>query len=280
MKLMSVVTQSAQTHLGANTKFFISDLVQPAESFFTSNRSEAVKLRMAEKGLGAELPISLPTLLQNTSSSHPDTVAVRYQSCGGEEWNSLTYHQLMEQVKVVGQALIELGLSRHHSLGIISSSSSSQALICHLAAVFAGGLAACISSGLSVEDTARACVESKVDIMVVQHQASLRNILAIQHRLPQLKVIILLHGEASVTDKRRLARSGQREILSWSGLVHLGQKLSEGKLSDRVKRITVNQGAVICYNSEGRGCLYSHDNIVWTSKMIAQGLVRPAGFTK
>ena len=44
------------------------------------------------------------------------------------------------------------------------------------------GLAACISSGLSVEETARACVESKVDIIVVQHQASLRNILAIQHR--------------------------------------------------------------------------------------------------
>ena len=64
MKLMSVVTQSAQTHLGANTKFFINDLVQPAEAFFTSNRSEAVKLRMAEKGLGAETPISLPTLLQ------------------------------------------------------------------------------------------------------------------------------------------------------------------------------------------------------------------------
>ena len=69
MKLMSVVTQSGQTHLGANTKFFISDLVQPAENYFTSTRNEAVKLRMAEKGLGAELPISLPTLLQ---ASHGD----------------------------------------------------------------------------------------------------------------------------------------------------------------------------------------------------------------
>ena len=114
--------------------------------------------------------------------------------------------------------------------------------------------------------------------------------------MPQLKVIILLHGEASVTDKRRLARSGQKEILSWSGLLELGQascieifpeilleyfqKLSEGKLSERVKRISVNQAAVICYDSQGRGCLYSHDNIVWTSKMIAQGLVRPAGFQK
>ena len=38
--------------------------------------------------------------MQNTCSAHPDTVAVRYQSCGGQGWNTLTYHQLMEQVKV------------------------------------------------------------------------------------------------------------------------------------------------------------------------------------
>ena len=64
MKLMSVVTQSGQTHLGANTKFFISDQVQPAENYFTSERTGSVKLRMSEKGLGSELPISIPTLLQ------------------------------------------------------------------------------------------------------------------------------------------------------------------------------------------------------------------------
>ena len=43
-------------------------------------------------------------------------------------------------------------------------------------------VAACISSSLSLEDTARACVETKSDIIVVQRQAQLKNILAIQHR--------------------------------------------------------------------------------------------------
>ena len=56
--------------------------------------------------------------------------------------------------------------------------------------------------------------------------------------------------------------------------------MSDGKLSERVKRVNVNQCAVICYNNEARGMMYSHDNIVWTSKMIAQGLIRPAGFQK
>ena len=43
-------------------------------------------------------------------------------------------------------------------------------------------MAACISSSLSLEEMARACVESKSDIIVVQGHYQLRNILAIQHR--------------------------------------------------------------------------------------------------
>ena len=61
---MSVVTHTGQTHLGANTKFFISDLVQPSENYFTGSLSSGVKLRMQEKGLGAEVAVSIPTLLQ------------------------------------------------------------------------------------------------------------------------------------------------------------------------------------------------------------------------
>ena len=85
------------------------------------------------------------------------------------------------------------------------------------------GISCCVSASLSLEDTAKACVESKCDIIVVQHPCHLKNILAIQHRLPQLKVIVLLHGEPSVSDKKRLKRSCQKEILTWAALSDLGQ---------------------------------------------------------
>ena len=67
------------------------------------------------------------------------------------------------------------------------------------------------------------CVESKADIIIVQHQSQMKNVLAAQHRLPQLKVVILLQGEPSLTDKRQLQRSCRREILSWAALCDLGQ---------------------------------------------------------
>ena len=84
-------------------------------------------------------------------------------------------------------------------------------------------ISSCINASLSLEDTAKACVESKSDIIIVQHLCQLKNILAIQHRLPQLKVIVLLHGEPSVSDKRRLQRSCQKEILTWAALSDFGQ---------------------------------------------------------
>ena len=85
------------------------------------------------------------------------------------------------------------------------------------------GVSACISPRLGLEDTARVCIESKADIIIVQHQTQLKNVLAAQHRLPQLKVVILLQGEPSLTDKRQLQRSCRREILSWAALCDLGQ---------------------------------------------------------
>ena len=85
------------------------------------------------------------------------------------------------------------------------------------------GISVCISAGLSLEETARACVESQAGILVVQHPAQLRTLLAAQHRLPHLRLLVLLHGEASGTDKRRLQRSCQKEILSWAALSDAGQ---------------------------------------------------------
>ena len=40
-------------------------------------------------------------VFQTTCSSHPDTAAIKYQSSGCQEWATLSYHQLMEQVKVI-----------------------------------------------------------------------------------------------------------------------------------------------------------------------------------
>ena len=56
-------------------------------------------------------------------------------------------------------------------------------------------------------------------------------------------------------------------------------------LGERLTRVSVNQCCVITYpglvQGEARtGLMYSHDSLSWSAKMVAQGIVRPAGFQR
>ena len=134
--------------------------------------------------------------------------------------------------------LRRVNLPSRYNICRVRSHKLHTSLYCSLLTNHCRGISVCISSGLSLEDTARACVESGAGILVVQHPAQLRTLLAAQHRLPQLRLLVLLHGEASGTDKRRLQRSCQKEILSWAALSAAGQV--RGQLGTALGTLTNN----------------------------------------
>ncbi len=47
--------------------------------------------------------------------------------------------------------------------------------------------------------------------------------LAIQHKLPELKTIIQILGEPPVAERRRLHRTHRKHIFSWAALIEVGQ---------------------------------------------------------
>ena len=46
--------------------------ILPADGYTTSRRNGCVKLRKEEQGLGSEEPISVPTLLRETTDAYPE----------------------------------------------------------------------------------------------------------------------------------------------------------------------------------------------------------------
>ena len=104
---------------------------------------------------------------------------------------------------------------------------------------FCRGISAGISPSTSMEDIARICIDCKADIILVENESLLKKViyevfvgiisalilqvLLIQHKLPELKVIIQFSGEPPISDKRRLHRSHQKQILSWEGVLEIGQ---------------------------------------------------------
>ncbi len=108
-----------------------------------------------------------------------------------------------------------------------------------------------ISLGLpvdsSTDDIARACIDAKVDVAVVETEALLKKVLLVQHKLPDLRAIVQLRGEPPLADKRRLHRTHKKHILGWDQLTEVGQDLPETRLDDRVKRIAINHCCTLVY---------------------------------
>jgi len=279
-KLMSVLHQNAATLVNSKSELNGPDQVLTATQFYTCRRNQAVKIRKEEQGLGAEQPVSVPTMVQDIAERNPSVTAMKWQNSLTGEWQLWTYQQLWEEVTTVAKAFIETGLHRHHSVAIIGSNSPHW-VIANLAAINAGGISAGICSGMSAEDIARICIDCKADIIVLEHEALLKKILLIQHKLPELKVIIQFSGEPPISDKRRLHRTHQKQILSWQGVLDLGKSLADNKLDERLKKICINQCCSLVYTSgssgPARGVMMSHDNLTWTAK-LARGFIRAPGF--
>ncbi len=59
---------------------------------------------------------------------------------------------------------------------------------------------------MAAEDVARAALDVKADIVVVDDETALKKVLLVQHKLPDLKAIVQWDGEPPLSDKRRLHR--------------------------------------------------------------------------
>jgi len=281
-KLMSALHQNASSLVTAKAEHNGPNQVLNATEYLTSRRNASVKLRKEETGLGAEEPVSVPSLLQDVAEAYPEVIAFKTRKELGGEWKTWTYSQFYEESQTIARAFIETGLHRHHSVAIIGDNSPYW-IMANMAAIIAGGISVGIHPALPPEEMAKVCLDSKADIIVVDQEAQLKKVLLIQHKLPELKAIVQITGEPSVSDKRRLHRTHKKHIFSWPSVIELGQSLQDTRLYERLRKIAINQCCSVIYssgrNSAPKGVMYSHDNLTWSAKM-ALGFIRAPGFNR
>ena len=145
------------------------------------------------------------------------------------------------------------------------------------------GIAAAINIKSNSEEISRICIDCKADLIVVEDEPQLKKILLIQHKLPELKALVMMSGEPSMSDSRRLYKSHKRHIFSWSKLKELGTALPPHRLEERLSKIAINHCCALMYTSgssaPAKGVMLSHDNLTWTAKM-ALGFIRDPGFSR
>jgi len=210
------------------------DRILPAEDHRAWDPQAAVKLRLAESGPGAIQPISIPTLFRQQVEAIPDNKALRALGRQGEDihWTWTQYH---EEVSAAAKGFIELGLEPFHTVTILGHNDPSWH-ISALAAIHAGGF----GCGIYQTNGPAACQyiakDSKANIMVVGDLDQLQKVLEIRSSLPSLRAIVV-YGEEDVT-------KGEKEVLSWSELIHLGNSTSDTILNARLANIAINQGTL------------------------------------
>ena len=136
-----------------------------------------------------------------------------------------------------------------------------------------------LAVGVYTTNTAEAChfcaEDSRMNIYIVEDNAQLQKILQFRDRLPELKAIVQYIGEP---------QGNHPNVYSWAQLLQMGRDTTDDDLRERQKLIAPNKCCNVIYTSgttgQPKGAMLSHDNLIWTSKMVVKVSKRSFSFKK
>lgn len=173
------------------------------------------------------------------------------------EYREITWAEYADNVMRAARGFIHLGLQPGGAVSIIGYNCP-EWLYSDLAAIAAGGMPAGIYTTSSPEQCAYIAGHSESTLAVVENAEHLAKFLAIRDQLPELKAIVLMHGESS-----------EEGVYSWRELLELGDRVDEARLRERINVQEPQDVATLIYTSGTTGkpkaVMITHRNLTWTA---------------
>ncbi|XP_014897101.1 long-chain-fatty-acid--CoA ligase ACSBG2-like [Poecilia latipinna] len=234
----------------------------PAERLFTSERNQAVRLRMESVGPGSETPITIHQLFLEAVESYGDHPALVFRK--GGRMMTLTWRQYYEQCRAAAKSFLKLGLERYHGVGILGFNSP-EWFISDIGCILAGGLAAGIYTTNSAEACHYVASNCEANVLVVENHQQLEKILQVKNQLPHLKAIVQYEGE--LEQKAEF-------LYTWDQFMKLGENIPNKRLNAVIDSLRANECCTLIYTSgttgNPKGVMLSHDNITWTARTVSK----------
>jgi long-chain acyl-CoA synthetase len=200
---------------------------------------------------------TIPARLFAQAETRPGSPAY-YEKVEGE-YRSTSWSEYAAQVRRVGKALLAMGL-RPGGVTTILGFNRPEWVIFDLATMAVGGAPAGIYATSSPEEVEYVCSHGAAPVILVENKVQLDKVLAVRHKLPDLKWIVTMRSAPKVEDA---------QVLSWEEFLAMGVGAADVEFDARVAALEPNGLATLIYTSgttgPPKGVMLSHSNLTWTA---------------
>jgi long-chain acyl-CoA synthetase len=197
---------------------------------------------------------SVGALLDVSASRHGERAAVSWKD--GDEWTQLTHAELRERVRELAHGLVALGVEPGERVCILANTRPEWTYLAY-ATWLAGAVVVPIYPTNSPEECEWVAGNSEAAVVICEDQGQLDKIRIVRDRLPALRTIVLIDGEADDTTSVADFESGD-----------------DSELDARTAAVSPDDPLLIIYTSgttgPPKGCVLTHSNGLALCDMVEE----------
>ncbi|MDR7475189.1 MAG: AMP-binding protein [Armatimonadota bacterium] len=212
---------------------------------------------------------SVPAAFFARAMMRPQQAALRRKRLG--LWESVTWQEYAEQVRLVAHGLMALGVVPGERVGLVGENRP-EWLFADLGIQSVGAWTTGIYTSSSPEQVHYILEHAGCRVFFVEGEEQLDKALEVRARLPALQQIVVMDPEGLRTFR-------DPQVLMWDEFLNLGRAHRAahlGALQDRLAGIRADDVALLIYTSgttgPPKGAMLTHRNILWTVEALAGAL--------
>ncbi len=202
--------------------------------------------------------VTIPARLFANAELRADQPAYWVRDSSG--WRATSWSRYAEEVRTVGRALLALDVGVGAKISILGFNRPEWAICC-LAIQSIGGAAAGVYTTNSPEEVAHVVHHSESPLVVVENAAQWQKLKVTRARLPLLRWVVLMRGEAPIDDPM---------VLTWEQFLGRAADCPKERFDAALAALDPESLASLIYTSgttgAPKGVMLSHRNLAWTAR--------------
>lgn len=228
--------------------------------YTTTKISETVDVQSDDSAISQSTVVDA---FKNTVVKYGDRTALRFKV--GDSWKSTDWRGYYDQCYDVASKFLKFGLKLGEGVAILGFNSP-EWFISNMAAIIAGGVSVGVYTTNSSEICEYVIKDSNSKIVIVENDAQLQKILPFAEKLELLAII-------QYDNKLNSSQQLPANVYTWTQFINEVES-NNGMVELNLSIMRPNACSTLIYTSgttgNPKGVMLSHDNIVWTSKIVSQ----------